>query len=134
MTFGAGVWEEEKLSLPFSWFSVPQGHHCPGCWHAQGLPEVSVSFLPAGTGTGGMQGHRALGWVSSGSECDANELQWVPESERWEAALWACAFSSLLTAPAGTAPSPPPGFPGSDQPSRSPSLISFSAVLPAGET
>lgn len=72
--------------------------------------------------------------VSIGSECDANELQWVPKSVMWEAALWAYAFSILLTAPASTAPSPPPGFPWSDQPSRSPSHISFSAVLPAGET
>lgn len=127
MTFVAGVWEEGKLSLPFSWFSAQNVGMPRAC------PKSVCHFFQLALVLGACRVTEAHGWVSSRSECDANELQWAPKLVRWEAALWACAFSNLLTAP-------PALLHPHRQTSRGQTnlhalpLASLSAVLPAGET
>lgn len=80
MTVGAGVWEEEKLSLPFSWFSIPQGHRCPGVGMPRACLKSVCHFFQLALALGACRVTEARGWVSSGSECYANKLQWVPKS------------------------------------------------------
>lgn len=63
----------------------------PGCWHAKGFPEVSVSFLPAGTGSGGVWGHRHVDECPAGRVC-CKRAAGAPRLVRWRAALCACAF------------------------------------------
>lgn len=72
---------------------------CPECWHARACPKSVCHFFQLALVLGACRVTEAHGWVSSRSECDANKLQWAPKLVRWEAALWACAFSNLLTAP-----------------------------------
>lgn len=86
----------------------------PGCWHAKGFPEVSVSFLPAGTGSGGVWGHRHVDECPAGRVC----CKRAAGAPRWCGGGPPCvpALSQAAGCPAHTAAFPPSVSQGSDRP------------------